>query len=283
MLAQSSSVTTSALVPLAGVGVLSLEAMYPLVLGADTGTTFTAVMAAMVSSTPESLQIAFVHFFFNITGAVVFYMIPFMRRLVLKSAKLCGRATGQWRGFPVFFILVMFICFPLVLLLISSLLEAESKGYKALGGLLVLLLVGFIIYAIIWWKFYNGGTKFKEQIEHRRRRMAAISGLADDLDYMKVDLEWTKNEIGRLKDFASQLETAPMTRDEGRRQVVVVTTQPSRHYRSQGNLEEDDQISVFQSCRSKPWKDILYAGASSIKSSLGRGSMVPKARRPSIK
>lgn len=50
VLVQSSSITTSTLVPLAGVGVLNLENMYPLVLGADIGTTVTALMAAMVSS-----------------------------------------------------------------------------------------------------------------------------------------------------------------------------------------------------------------------------------------
>lgn len=39
VLVQSSSITTSTLVPLAGVGVLKLENMYPLVIGADIGTT----------------------------------------------------------------------------------------------------------------------------------------------------------------------------------------------------------------------------------------------------
>jgi sodium-dependent phosphate cotransporter len=73
ILVQSSSITTSALVPLAGVGVLKLEKMYPLELGADIGTTFTALMAAMVSSKVESLQIALVHLFFNLTGIVIWY------------------------------------------------------------------------------------------------------------------------------------------------------------------------------------------------------------------
>ena len=67
ILVQSSSITTSALVPLAGVGVLKLEQMLPLVLGADIGTTITAFMAASVSSGVESLQIALVHMFFNVT------------------------------------------------------------------------------------------------------------------------------------------------------------------------------------------------------------------------
>jgi len=67
VLVQSSSITTSALVPLAGVGVLKLEGMLPLVLGADIGTTITAFLAASVSDTVEALQIALVHMFFNVT------------------------------------------------------------------------------------------------------------------------------------------------------------------------------------------------------------------------
>jgi sodium-dependent phosphate cotransporter len=47
--------------------------MYPLELGADIGTTFTALIAAMVSSKIESLQIALVHLFFNLTGIVIWY------------------------------------------------------------------------------------------------------------------------------------------------------------------------------------------------------------------
>ena len=50
ILVQSSSITTSTLIPLAGIGLLKLEQIYPLTLGADIGTTFTALMAAMVSN-----------------------------------------------------------------------------------------------------------------------------------------------------------------------------------------------------------------------------------------
>ena len=43
ILVQSSSITTSALTPLVGMGVIQLEQMYPLTLGANIGTTFTAI------------------------------------------------------------------------------------------------------------------------------------------------------------------------------------------------------------------------------------------------
>ena len=46
---QSSSITTSALTPLVGVGVIRLERMYPTVLGANIGTCITGVLAALAA------------------------------------------------------------------------------------------------------------------------------------------------------------------------------------------------------------------------------------------
>ena len=47
MLVQSSSVFTSTLTPLVGIGLLSLERMFPLTLGSNIGTTFTGILAAL--------------------------------------------------------------------------------------------------------------------------------------------------------------------------------------------------------------------------------------------
>merc|ERR1712137_8958 len=64
ILVQSSSITTSTLTPLVGMGVLQLEQMFPLTLGANIGTTVTAILAALLSTT-EALQVALAHLFFN--------------------------------------------------------------------------------------------------------------------------------------------------------------------------------------------------------------------------
>ncbi|XP_068930935.1 sodium-dependent phosphate transport protein 2B-like [Petaurus breviceps papuanus] len=49
-LVQSSSVFTSAITPLVGIGMISLERAYPLTLGSNIGTTTTAILAALASS-----------------------------------------------------------------------------------------------------------------------------------------------------------------------------------------------------------------------------------------
>merc|ERR1719231_1621625 len=58
MLVQSSSITTATLTPMAAIGLVSLESMLPLTLGANIGTTITGLLAAMVSDSISALQIA---------------------------------------------------------------------------------------------------------------------------------------------------------------------------------------------------------------------------------
>ncbi|XP_006771100.1 PREDICTED: sodium-dependent phosphate transport protein 2B [Myotis davidii] len=105
---QSSSVFTSTLTPLIGVGVISIERAYPLTLGANIGTTTTAIMAALASpgkTLRSSLQIALCHFFFNITGILLWYPIPFTR-LPIRLAKGLGNISAKYRWFAVFYLVI---------------------------------------------------------------------------------------------------------------------------------------------------------------------------------
>merc|ERR1719247_1066190 len=90
ILVQSSSVSTSALTPLAGIGVLPLEKMLPLSLGANIGTTCTALIASLVSLKFGAIQIALVHLFFNIFGVMLWFPIPPLRRIPLAIARTLG-------------------------------------------------------------------------------------------------------------------------------------------------------------------------------------------------
>src|SRR3546814_8090969 len=84
---QSSSITTSVLVPLAAAGVISVRNVYPVALGAKIGTTVTGLLAAMAASRPEALTIALVHTLFNLAGTLLFYPVPFMRELPIRMAE----------------------------------------------------------------------------------------------------------------------------------------------------------------------------------------------------
>merc|ERR1711953_513513 len=88
IIVQSSSVTTSALTPLCGVGVVALSKMLPLTLGANIGTTCTALIASLVSLKFGAVQIALVHLLFNITGILIWFPIPQLRQIPLRAARL---------------------------------------------------------------------------------------------------------------------------------------------------------------------------------------------------
>ncbi|XP_036275052.1 sodium-dependent phosphate transport protein 2B [Pipistrellus kuhlii] len=139
---QSSSVFTSTLTPLIGVGVISIERAYPLTLGANIGTTTTAIMAALASpgkTLKSALQIALCHFFFNVTGILLWYPIPYTR-LPIRLAKGLGNISAKYRWFAVFYLVILFFLFPLAVFGLSL------AGWPVLVGVgvpivLVILLV----------------------------------------------------------------------------------------------------------------------------------------------
>jgi len=113
VLLQSSSVFQSALTPLAGTGLVTLERVYPLSLGSNLGTCITSLLAALSvkENGKEALQIALVHLMFNINGILLFYPIPWLRFPVFISDKL-GTITSKYRWFSLVYLLLMFFIFP---------------------------------------------------------------------------------------------------------------------------------------------------------------------------
>jgi len=70
---QSSSATTSLIVPLAGTGVLSLRQIFPYTIGANIGTTITAILAALGTGSAAAMIVALAHLTFNVFAVLVFY------------------------------------------------------------------------------------------------------------------------------------------------------------------------------------------------------------------
>uniref|UniRef100_A0A9J8DJ58 Sodium-dependent phosphate transport protein 2B n=1 Tax=Cyprinus carpio carpio TaxID=630221 RepID=A0A9J8DJ58_CYPCA len=141
---QSSSVFTSAITPLVGIGVISLERAYPLTLGSNIGTTTTALLAALASpgeTLANSLQISLCHFFFNISGILLWYPIPFTR-IPIRLAKALGNRTAKYRWFAALYLILCFLLFPLLVLGLSI------AGWQVLVGVGVPVLV-FVIFVII--------------------------------------------------------------------------------------------------------------------------------------
>ncbi|WP_233716639.1 Na/Pi symporter [Ketobacter alkanivorans] len=127
VLVQSSSTTTSLVVPLAGSGVFSLRQVYPFTLGANIGTCITALLAA-TAVTGEyavfAVQIALVHLLYNVMGVLVIYGIPFLRELPIKGAEKIADIAVKNKLVALAYITCVFFVIPLLLIGVSNLLTA---------------------------------------------------------------------------------------------------------------------------------------------------------------
>ncbi|MDE1243471.1 Na/Pi symporter [Vibrio aestuarianus] len=115
VLVQSSSTTTSLMVPLVGTGVLKVRDVYPFTLGANIGTCITALLAATAVSgefAVFALQIALVHLTFNILATVVIYGIPFLRELPIKGAEKIAEMATKNKAVVAGYLISVFIVMP---------------------------------------------------------------------------------------------------------------------------------------------------------------------------
>ncbi|MFQ5928591.1 MAG: Na/Pi symporter [Acidobacteriota bacterium] len=116
VMVQSSSITTSVMVPLVAAGVVTLERAFPFIIGANIGTTITAMLAALATGVPAAVSVAFAHLVFNLTGAMLIYTIPPIRAVPLAMARWLGNLGSRNRPLAFVYILVAFFALPLLLL-----------------------------------------------------------------------------------------------------------------------------------------------------------------------
>lgn len=116
---QSSSITTSILVPLVAAGVLTLRNAFPVTLGANVGTTVTALLASIAADSPDALVIALAHVTFNILGILIFYPWPRLRQIPLNLAEKTAVAAVKNKSLVAAYVIGLFIVTPLAILLIA--------------------------------------------------------------------------------------------------------------------------------------------------------------------
>jgi len=135
VMVQSSSITTSLIVPLAGAGVLRLQQIFPFTIGANIGTTITGLLAALaVAGQPDidpklvlaGATVAFAHFLFNASGAIIFLPFKRVRELPILVAEWLAEVCIKNRIIPIVFIILVFYLIPLVLTW-SSIAKAFGK------------------------------------------------------------------------------------------------------------------------------------------------------------
>jgi len=112
-LIQSSALTTALLVSLAGAGLVTIEAAFPITLGANLGTTVTALLASLAGN-PMGLAIALAHLLFNLTGTLLFYPFKPLRAIPIKSAKFVAELAHRKWYYALGLMLVIFFIIPLL-------------------------------------------------------------------------------------------------------------------------------------------------------------------------
>ena len=131
---QSSSIYTSMLTLLVGMRIITLRRVYPLTLGANIGTTTTNILTALATEggkTQFAMQLALCHLFFNISGLIIWYPAPPMRRAPTNLAKALGNTVADYRWFAFAYLTFVFFIVP------GIIFGLALTGWKVFTGIMV--------------------------------------------------------------------------------------------------------------------------------------------------
>ena len=118
IMVQSSSITTSTIVPLAGAGVVTLRQLYPFTIGANVGTTVTALLASLTLNV-TAMVAAFAHLFFNIFGIIIIFLNPLLKEIPIKLAEWMADVSIKNKFLPILYLMVFFFALPFTIILIG--------------------------------------------------------------------------------------------------------------------------------------------------------------------
>ncbi|NIN71164.1 MAG: Na/Pi cotransporter family protein [Gemmatimonadetes bacterium] len=125
VMVQSSSITTSLLVPLAGAGIITLAQAFPITIGANIGTTVTALLAALAATGPNArlgITIALVHLLFNMSATIVIYPTGRIRNIPLTAARRLAAVAVRSRRWAILYVALLFYGVPALFAVLNRLL-----------------------------------------------------------------------------------------------------------------------------------------------------------------
>jgi sodium-dependent phosphate cotransporter len=120
VMVQSSSITTSVMVPLAAAGIVTLRQVFPVNIGANIGTTITAILASMAAPETTGVQIALVHLLFNVAGTLMIYPWSKTRELPLRLAEWLAEVATRNKKAALLYVIALFYGLPALFILISK-------------------------------------------------------------------------------------------------------------------------------------------------------------------
>ncbi len=121
IMVQSSTITTSLMVPLAGAGAVRMRRLLPFMMGSNLGTTFTSVLAATANPVAAAMTVALVHVLFNLVGTAIWYPLRF---IPYRIASWYGALAGRSPRYAFAFLFLIFLVIPLVGIAVTELIVA---------------------------------------------------------------------------------------------------------------------------------------------------------------
>lgn len=115
-LVQSSSITTALTVPLVATNVISLRKAFPFIMGANIGTTLTALIASLSTPNEASITIALCHVLYNSFAVFIFMLVPIIQSVPISLSTRLGQLVNhqKWYGFA--YVGILFFGIPLLLM-----------------------------------------------------------------------------------------------------------------------------------------------------------------------
>jgi sodium-dependent phosphate cotransporter len=120
VMVQSSSITTSVMIPLVAAGIVTLPQVFPFTVGANLGTTVTALIAALSTGSVAAVTVACSHLLFNLTGTLLVYVPPPIRAIPLALARGLGRMTVSNRLYAIAYVIFVFYVLPFLLIVLTE-------------------------------------------------------------------------------------------------------------------------------------------------------------------
>ena len=100
---------------MAGAGILTLVQIFPYTLGANIGTTITAILASLATGNISAVVVAFAHLMFNIAGIVIWWPLS---RVPIFLANTLAEFAVRNKFYPFTYILTIFFVIPIVVILL---------------------------------------------------------------------------------------------------------------------------------------------------------------------
>lgn len=125
VMVQSSSITTALLVPLAGAGLLNVAQAFPVTVGANLGTTVTALLAATAATGPNArfgLTIALVHLLFNLSASLLIFPVQRIRNIPIRAAERLAGIAVRSRRWALLYVILLFYGVPALFAVLNQIL-----------------------------------------------------------------------------------------------------------------------------------------------------------------